>query len=94
MQANAHPTLRNNLIQNSKEDGLVVLAQATPDLGSAAEPGGNQFRNNGRYDINASAAKQVIAASGNTLSNNRISDKACLVLPMHRTPAKQAMRLQ
>ncbi len=78
VQANAHPTLRNNLIQNSKEDGLVVLAQATPDLGSAAEPGGNQFRNNGRYDINASAAKQVIAASGNTLSNNRISGKVDL----------------
>ncbi len=78
VQADARPTLRNNLIQNSKEDGVVVLSQAIPDLGTAAEPGGNQFRNNGRYDINASAAKQVIAASGNTLTNNRISGKVDL----------------
>lgn len=75
VQANARATLRNNLIQNSKEDGVVVLGLATPDLGTSAEPGGNQFRNNGRYDINASAAKQVIAASGNNLSNNRVSGK-------------------
>lgn len=75
VQANARPTLRNNLIQGSKEDGLVVIAQAMPDLGSASEPGGNEFRNNSRYDVNASAAKQIISAPGNNLANNRISGK-------------------
>ncbi|WP_225893872.1 DUF1565 domain-containing protein [Atlanticothrix silvestris] len=73
VQANARPILRNNLIQGSKEDGLVAIAQAMPDLGNATEVGGNEFRNNARYDINASAAKQVIAAVGNTLSSNRIA---------------------
>ncbi|TAF05618.1 MAG: DUF1565 domain-containing protein [Nostocales cyanobacterium] len=71
-QANTSPVLRNNIIQGSQEDGLVIIAQATPDLGSASEPGGNEFRNNGRYDINAKAAKQVVYASGNHFSKNRI----------------------
>ncbi|WP_016952537.1 DUF1565 domain-containing protein [Anabaena sp. PCC 7108] len=71
-QANTRPTLRNNLIADSQEDGLVVIAQATPDLGNFTEPGGNKFRNNGRYDINAKAAKQLLSAPGNNLAKNRI----------------------
>jgi parallel beta-helix repeat protein len=73
VQAKARPILRNNLIQGSQEDGLVAIAQAMPDLGNAAEPGGNEFVNNTRYDINASAAKQMIFAFGNTLAKNRIA---------------------
>ena len=75
VQANARPILRNNSIQDSKEDGLVAIAQAMPDLGNASEPGGNQFQNNARYDINASAAKQVISAAGNNLVSDRITGK-------------------
>ncbi|QLE50858.1 DUF1565 domain-containing protein [Nostoc sp. C057] len=75
VQAKAHPILRNNIIQDNKEDGLVAIAQAMPDLGSASEPGGNQFQNNGRYDINASAAKQMISAGGNNLVSDRITGK-------------------
>ncbi|MGJ5628022.1 DUF1565 domain-containing protein [Nostoc sp. CALU 1950] len=75
VQANARPILRNNSIQDNKEDGLVAIAQSMPDLGSASEPGGNQFQNNGRYDINASAAKQVIVAAGNNLVSDRITGK-------------------
>ncbi|MEH2330689.1 DUF1565 domain-containing protein [Nostoc sp.] len=75
VQANARPILRNNIIQDNKEDGLVAIAQAMPDLGSASEPGGNTFQNNARYDINASAAKQVISAAGNNLVSDRITGK-------------------
>ncbi|MBG1268655.1 DUF1565 domain-containing protein [Nostoc sp. WHI] len=75
VQANARPILRNNSIQDNKEDGLVAIAQAMPDLGNASEPGGNEFRNNARYDINASAAKQVISAAGNNLMSDRITGK-------------------
>jgi parallel beta-helix repeat protein len=75
VQANARPILRNNVIEGSKEDGLVAIANALPDLGNASEPGGNQFRNNGRYDINALAAKQVISAAGNSLGSDRIAGK-------------------
>ena len=73
IQANATPMLRNNFIQNNREDGLVVIAQAKPDLGSSYDPGKNIFRNNGRLDINAKAAKLVISAAGNNLLSNRIS---------------------
>ncbi|MDZ8033474.1 DUF1565 domain-containing protein [Nostoc sp. DedSLP04] len=75
VQANARPILRNNSIQDNKEDGLVAIAQAMPDLGSASEPGNNTFQNNGRHDINASAAKQVISAAGNNLVSDRITGK-------------------
>lgn len=72
IQANTSPVLRNNLIQSNQEDGLVVIAQATPDLGSSGELGGNKFDNNRRYDINAKAAKQVIYAFGNQINKSRI----------------------
>ncbi len=75
VQANARPKLRNNLIQGNREDGLVAIAQAMPDLGNASEPGGNEFRSNGRYDINASASKQVFGAVGNALATSRIAGK-------------------
>ncbi|MEH2225796.1 DUF1565 domain-containing protein [Nostoc sp.] len=75
VQANARPILRNNIIQDNKEDGLVAIAQAMPDLGSASEPGSNTFQNNARHDINASAAKQVISAAGNNLVSDRITGK-------------------
>ncbi|MBE9004414.1 DUF1565 domain-containing protein [Fortiea sp. LEGE XX443] len=75
VQGKARPTLRNNLIAGSKEDGLVAIAQAMPDLGTITESGGNEFRNNARYDINASTAKEIIAAAGNNLTGNRVIGK-------------------
>ncbi|MEM6752749.1 MAG: DUF1565 domain-containing protein [Cyanobacteria bacterium P01_C01_bin.38] len=75
VQAASRPVLRNNSIFNNKEDGLVVIAKAIPDLGSSSNPGGNQFNFNGRYDINAKAAKQEVAAYGNTLTDNRVVGK-------------------
>lgn len=75
VQASSRPKLRNNSIQSNREDGLVVIAQAVPDLGSATEPGGNEFRNNGRYDINANASKQLFSAVGNSIASNRIAGK-------------------
>jgi parallel beta-helix repeat protein len=99
VQANARPILRNNVIEGSKEDGLVAIAQAMPDLGNASEPGGNQFRNNARYDINALAAKQVITAAGNSLGSDRIAGKidmqgpsAIASLPNNRAPLTSANR--
>jgi parallel beta-helix repeat protein len=70
VQANARPILRSNLIQGNREDGLVAIAQAMPDLGTATEAGGNEFRNNVRYDINATANKEVFSAYGNIIKND------------------------
>lgn len=66
-QANARPILRSNVIEDNTEDGVVVIATSQPDLGTATEPGGNVFRQNGRYDINSRASSQVIPAFGNQL---------------------------
>lgn len=70
-QANSRPVLRNNTIEDNREDGVVAIAASQPDLGTKTEPGGNVFRQNGRYDINSSAAKQVISAFGNQLADAR-----------------------
>jgi parallel beta-helix repeat protein len=75
IQGNARPTLRNNLIEGNTEDGIVVLSQAIPNLGTIAEPGGNEFRSNGRNDINASAARETIPAAGNNLPANRVAGR-------------------
>ncbi|MEM7579254.1 MAG: DUF1565 domain-containing protein [Cyanobacteria bacterium P01_A01_bin.80] len=75
IQAASRPVLRNNTISDNKEDGLVVIAKARPDLGNSSNPGGNQFSLNGRYDINAEAAKQEISAYGNSYTNKRIAGK-------------------
>jgi parallel beta-helix repeat protein len=94
VQANARPTLRHNLIQGSQEDGLVVISQGIPDLGSPSQPGGNQFLNNARYDVNALAAKQKISAPGNNLAKNRIAGKVDLqglTAPIARNPSPQLL---
>ncbi|MDV2993325.1 MAG: hypothetical protein N4J56_002979 [Chroococcidiopsis sp. SAG 2025] len=71
-QAFTKPVLRNNIIEGNKEDGVVAIGNSQPDLGTPTEPGKNQFRQNGRYDINSSAAKRItISAVGNQVTADR-----------------------
>lgn len=87
-QAKSQPVLRGNVIESNTEDGLVAIATSQPNLGTKTEPGGNTFRQNGRYDINASAAKQVISAFGNQLANARTSGNVDLAgINLIATPA-------
>ncbi len=72
-QASARPVLRGNIIENNTEDRLVAISTSRPDLGTKAQPGKNVFRQNGRFDINSSASKQVLVAFGNQLESDRIS---------------------
>lgn len=72
-QASARPVLRGNVIEGNTEDGLVAIANSQPDLGTQAQPGKNVFRQNGRYDINTTASKQVLIAVGNQVERDRIS---------------------
>lgn len=71
IQGKAQPILRGNTIENNQRDGLVALTLARPDLGISGQPGGNVFRNNGRYHINASTASQIIPAFGNQIAGGR-----------------------
>lgn len=69
----AHPMLRNNVIENNVRDGIVIAAcaQAQPDLGTVESFGGNVFNNNGQYDIHSSAAASLIQ-NGNQLNPSRV----------------------
>lgn len=78
VQASAKPILRNNRIEESSRDGLVAIANSQPNLGTATEPGQNQFRNNKRYDINAQVAREVIPAFGNQLTQSQIAGRVNL----------------
>lgn len=71
VQAKAQPVLRNNVIEGNSRDGVVAITFSFPDLGIQGEPGNNVFRNNGRHDINSKAAKEIIPAFGNQLSQDR-----------------------
>ncbi|MCS6960025.1 MAG: DUF1565 domain-containing protein [Pseudanabaenaceae cyanobacterium SKYGB_i_bin29] len=71
----ATPKIRGNLIANSREDGLVILkdrsGQPNPDLGTAADPGGNVFQNNRQRDIN-NASGVTLSAFGNQLDPQKV----------------------
>ncbi|MEM7579619.1 MAG: DUF1565 domain-containing protein [Mastigocoleus sp.] len=75
VQANARPILRGNIIENSREDGLVIISKAQPDLGNSSEAGNNQFRGNRRFDINAEAAKELTTSYGNILKSDRLAGR-------------------
>ncbi len=95
VQGSSRPVLRTNLIQNNREDGLVAIAVAIPDLGNASAPGGNQFSNNERYEINAEADKQNIVGYGNTFGSLRIAgnvDIGNTTASVRQSPQLQANR--
>lgn len=68
----AQPVLRNNVIENNTRDGIVAIADAAPDLGTAESPGNNFIRNNTRYDLNNATRNTTIVAVGNDINRDRI----------------------
>lgn len=78
VQGNAHPLLRGNTIEDSERDGLIVIAQAQPNLGTDKEPGNNAFLNNQQHDINALATSQTLPAFGNQIDSNRLAGEVDL----------------
>lgn len=78
VEEQSQPILRGNRIEDSEQDGLRVVAQAQPDLGTTSEPGENQFSHNTQHDINAAAATQPILAIGNQLNPQQIAGRVDL----------------
>ncbi|MFB6274826.1 MAG: DUF1565 domain-containing protein [Halothece sp.] len=64
------PVLRENVIELSREDGLVAISNSRPDLGTAKEPGGNIFRRNRGNAIKNLTKNYVIPANGNQIAGN------------------------
>ncbi|MGF1493851.1 MAG: DUF1565 domain-containing protein [Microcoleaceae cyanobacterium] len=71
VQAQAQPILRDNYIERNQRDGIVAIANARPDLGTAGEPGRNLIQGNGRYDIHNGTKTQSIRAYGNQLATTK-----------------------
>lgn len=78
VEGSASPILRSNRVEDSERDGIVVMAQAQPNLGTAKEPGNNTFLHNQQHDINALATNQTLPAFGNQLSSTQLSGKVDL----------------
>ncbi|MGB3652210.1 MAG: DUF1565 domain-containing protein [Rivularia sp. (in: cyanobacteria)] len=68
----AKPILRKNVIQNNTRDGIVVISDANPNLGTAEESGGNLIRNNERYDVNNATRNIQLLAIGNDIDESKI----------------------
>lgn len=83
----ARPTLRNNVIENSKQDGVVVTASAQPDIGTAENQGQNFIRGNSRYDVNNSTRSNTIAAVGNDIDPQKIAGNINFVAANVERPA-------
>lgn len=66
----AAPQLRGNVVEGNKRDGLVAISDAKPDLGNAATPGRNTFRNNGRFAVYNATFKNALTAEGNDVTGN------------------------
>ncbi|OCR01777.1 hypothetical protein BCD67_14260 [Oscillatoriales cyanobacterium USR001] len=67
----AKPILRSNLIEKNVRDGIVAIAKAQPDLGTATSLGENIIRSNGRYDLYNATRTNTIFAIGNQLNKTR-----------------------
>lgn len=86
----ATPIFRQNLIEGSQRDGLVVIADRDktprPDLGTAGYGGSNIFRNNRLHDIH-NLSSVPIAAVGNQLNPGRVKGRIDFNAPSFNAPS-------
>jgi parallel beta-helix repeat protein len=83
---NARPTLRRNTITDNQDNGVVITANAQPDLGTEQSPGGNLIRRNNTKKVKDVAdlnniTKNVISAISNDI------DPKTIIGPVTFTPA-------
>ncbi|NJL09633.1 MAG: DUF1565 domain-containing protein [Calothrix sp. SM1_7_51] len=88
----AKPVLRGNIIQDSRDHGIVVTQNAQPDLGTQENPGKNFIRNNGTKDPKKffdvlNITQNTIIAIGNDIDQKRISGKVEFVAATVEPPA-------
>jgi parallel beta-helix repeat protein len=92
----ASPTLRNNLITDSKRNGIVILKDRagypTPNLGIDGDLGQNVFKNNGDKDLNNNSGVPQVAV-GNQLSSQKIAGQILFAGAAPTPPAPPAPSL-
>jgi parallel beta-helix repeat protein len=84
LEGKSRAILRSNTIEKNRRSGINIMGEATADLGTIDEAGGNQFSNNGRTDVNnLTRPKAEIKAYGNkwnspVLSGNVLAEEPVL----------------
>ncbi|MEO0408762.1 MAG: DUF1565 domain-containing protein [Cyanobacteria bacterium P01_A01_bin.135] len=75
----SQPVLRGNVITDNRRDGVVAIGNASPDMGTAQDPGLNMSLNNGRFDIHNGTRSNVLAAVGNQSDEGQIEGEVDFV---------------
>ncbi|MBD2296085.1 DUF1565 domain-containing protein [Anabaena sphaerica FACHB-251] len=86
VSGSSRPILRNNLSENNTDDGLTVISNALPDIGSTNSPGGNIFRSNGKFDVQ-NATTNTLVSLGNQIDASKVKGKIEFVGISTPTPA-------
>ncbi|MEA5463239.1 S-layer homology domain-containing protein [Leptothoe sp. PORK10 BA2] len=70
LSRSAKPVLRQNRILRNQTMGLWVQDTAQPDVGQSQDLGGNEFKDNGQWDL-CNESRQAITTAGNDINPNR-----------------------
>ncbi len=62
ISSDSRPILRNNTCDRNIQDGITVIGNALPDIGTISSPGGNIFRNNGQFDLQNASTNKLVSA--------------------------------
>jgi parallel beta-helix repeat protein len=93
INGSATPVLRSNIIEDSRDHGIVILQKAQPDLGTQASVGDNLIRNNGSkdpkkfFDVLNAASGITVLAVGNDIDPSRISGSVDFVAAKVEPPS-------
>jgi parallel beta-helix repeat protein len=71
LSRNAQPILRQNLIAQSTQGGLLINGNAIPDLGNIQDSADNIFRDNSEFDL-YNATKENLVSVGNQLNSSLV----------------------
>ncbi|ESA34488.1 s-layer protein [Leptolyngbya sp. Heron Island J] len=71
LSRSARPVLRQNRIRRNQTSGLWVQDTAQPDVGQSQDLGGNEFRDNGQWDVH-NESRQALTSAGNHINPNRV----------------------
>lgn len=69
----AKPTILGNYILNNQRDGIVMISQASPMLGSSDNPGRNAIKGNGRHAVHNATSGTSILNFGNNIEEKSVS---------------------
>ncbi|NJR19349.1 MAG: DUF1565 domain-containing protein, partial [Calothrix sp. CSU_2_0] len=61
ISGDARPILRANISEKNVQDGMTVIGNASPNIGSTNSPGENIFRNNGQFDLQNTSTNKLVS---------------------------------